>query len=73
MKGVSGGVLQLLTSGSDLYVAGFFVQAGDQAAHHRARWNGNVVSARPAESGTLQIALPRNSGRGHLQVEQVPA
>jgi hypothetical protein len=36
---------------------------------YRARWNGNRVSARPAESGTLQIALPRDSGRGRLEVE----
>lgn len=40
---------------------------------YRALWNGKVVSARPGESGTLQIALPRDSGRGHVQVEPVPA
>ena len=36
---------------------------------YRARWNGNPVSAQPAKSGTLQIMLPRDSGRGRLQVE----
>jgi hypothetical protein len=38
---------------------------------YRARWNGSPLSARPAESGTLQIALPRDAGRGQLQVEPV--
>jgi len=36
---------------------------------YRARWNGNPVAARPAESGTLQITLPRNAARGRLSVE----
>jgi len=36
---------------------------------YRARWNGALVPTRPAESGTLQIALPRDAGRGHLQVK----
>jgi hypothetical protein len=40
---------------------------------YRAQWNGKPVSARPAPSGTLQLALPRDSGRGHLKVEAVPA
>ena len=39
----------------------------------RARWNGEPVSARPAASGTLQIALPRNSGSGHLEIEVMRA
>jgi len=36
---------------------------------YRAHWNGQPVPARTAPSGTLQIALPRDSGRGRLQVE----
>jgi hypothetical protein len=39
------------------------------ARAYRAQWNGTRVSARVASSGTLQIDLPRNSGRGNLQVE----
>ncbi|MGD0260668.1 MAG: trehalase family glycosidase [Verrucomicrobiota bacterium] len=35
----------------------------------RAQWNGNPVPARTAPSGTLQIALPRDSGRGLLEVQ----
>jgi Trehalase len=35
---------------------------------YRAQWNGTRVPARTAPSGTLQIALPRDSGRGSLQV-----
>jgi hypothetical protein len=35
---------------------------------YRAQWNGTRVPARTAPSGTLQIALPRDSGRGNLQV-----
>ena len=38
---------------------------------YHAQWNGTRVSARPAPSGTLQIDLPRNSGRGTLRVEPV--
>jgi hypothetical protein len=40
---------------------------------YRALWNGKPAVARAAPSGTLQIALPRDSGRGRLQVEIVPA
>jgi Mannosylglycerate hydrolase MGH1-like glycoside hydrolase domain len=40
---------------------------------YRARWNGKAVAVRPAASGTLQIALPRDAGRGHLEIEVVPA
>jgi len=40
---------------------------------YRALWNGLPVFTRAAGSGTLQIALPRDSGRGRLQVEAVPA
>jgi hypothetical protein len=40
---------------------------------YRALWNGEPVFIRAAASGTLQIALPRNAGRGRLQVEVVPA
>ncbi len=36
---------------------------------YRARWKGNPAPARPAESGTLQIALPRDAGRGQLEIE----
>ncbi|HOX57069.1 MAG TPA: trehalase family glycosidase [Candidatus Paceibacterota bacterium] len=35
---------------------------------YRARWNGRPVTAHPALSGTLQIALPCDAGRGSLQV-----
>jgi len=38
---------------------------------YRARWNDILVPLRPAESGTLQIALPRDAGRGRLQVEPI--
>jgi hypothetical protein len=34
----------------------------------RAHWNGQPVPARAAKSGTWQITLPRNAGRGRLQV-----
>ena len=40
---------------------------------YHALWNGQPVFTRAAPSGTLQIALPRDSGRGRLQVEAVPA
>lgn len=36
---------------------------------YRAHWNGKPVPTRTAPSGTLQITLPRNSGRGRLQVD----
>ena len=36
---------------------------------YRAQWNGKPIPARAAPSGTVQITLPRNSGRGRLQVE----
>ena len=36
---------------------------------YRAHWNGQPVPAHTAGSGTWQIALPRNAGRGRLQVE----
>ena len=36
---------------------------------YRVRWNDSALPARPAPSGTLQIALPRDAGRGRLQVE----
>jgi hypothetical protein len=39
------------------------------ARTYRAQWNGNPVPARVAPSGTLQIALPRDSGRGLLEVQ----
>ena len=35
----------------------------------RAQWNGQSIPAHPAKSGTWQITLPRNAGRGRLQVE----
>jgi hypothetical protein len=38
---------------------------------YRARWNGKPVFTRTAPSGTLQIALARDSGRGRLEVEPV--
>ena len=44
------------------------LQAG---RNYRAQWNGKPVPARIALSGTLQIALPRDSGRGRLEVEPV--
>ena len=33
---------------------------------YRAQWNGKLAPTRTAPSGTLQIALPRDSGRGRL-------
>jgi hypothetical protein len=36
---------------------------------HHARWNGKPVPAHAAASGTLQVTLPRDAGRGRLQVE----
>jgi hypothetical protein len=41
--------------------------------NYRALWDGKPVFARAAPSGTLQIALPRDSGRGRLEVGMVPA
>jgi hypothetical protein len=38
---------------------------------YRALWNGKPVFTRATPSGTLQVALPRDSGRGRLNV--VPA
>lgn len=35
----------------------------------RASWNGRPAAVRPAPSGTLQITLPRDGGRGRLLVE----
>jgi hypothetical protein len=35
---------------------------------YRARWNDKPVPVHAAASGTLQIALPRDAGRGRLQV-----
>jgi hypothetical protein len=37
--------------------------------NYHARWNGKLVQARTAASGTLQITLPRDAGRGRLQVQ----
>ena len=37
--------------------------------NYHARWNGKPVSKHAAASGTLQIRLPRDAGRGRLQVE----
>jgi hypothetical protein len=39
--------------------------------NYHVRWNGQPVHARIASSGTLQITLPRDAGRGRLQVEPV--
>ena len=40
---------------------------------YRASWNGQPVFARATPSGTLQIALPGDAGRGVLEVEAMPA
>jgi len=40
-----GSINALATSGTDLYVGGFFDQAGGQAANGVARWDGNAWSA----------------------------
>jgi hypothetical protein len=40
---------------------------------YRALWNGKPAFTRAAPSGTLQIALPRDCGRGQLKVEAVPS
>jgi hypothetical protein len=37
--------------------------------NYHARWNGKPVPAHIAASGTLQITLPRDTGRGRLQVQ----
>ena len=42
-----------------------------QGRTYGALWNGRQASAHTAPSGTLEIALPRDSGRGRLQVEAV--
>ncbi len=52
------------------------LSAVDQSApyyRHDGFWNGKPAAARAAASGTLQITLPRDSGRGSLKVEVMPA
>ncbi len=44
-NGVNSTVYALAVSGSDLYVAGSFTQAGDQPANSIARWNGSSWSS----------------------------
>ena len=43
----------------------------DPLRSYRAHWNDVAVPLAAAPSGTLQIALPRNAGRGHLRVEAI--
>jgi len=50
-NGVSGGVLAIAISSSDVYVGGTQIQAGGQPANRVARWNGTAWSALGSGAG----------------------